>query len=68
MLKIEYILYAARTFYKYMNKYRERRFPLGLYWPRALLALAADNTMECNSLFVAGICYSKIKKYKSTPC
>ena len=51
-----------------MNKYRERCSPLGLYWPRALLALAANNTMKCNSLFVAGICYSKIKKYKSTPC
>ena len=101
-----------------MNKYRERRSPLGLYRPRALLALdanntmkynnhlllkyaipkqrntkarraeyignavllkgttgpehywllAANNTMKCKSLFVAGICYSEIKKYKSTPC
>ena len=51
-----------------MNKDRERRFPMGLYWPRSLLALAATNTMKCNNLFVAGICYSKIKKYKSTPC
>ena len=45
-----------------MNKYRERRSPLGLYWPRALLALAADNTMKCNSLFVSGICYSQNKE------
>ena len=51
-----------------MNKHRERRSPLGPYRPGALLALAANNTMKCNNLFVAGICYSKIKKYKSTLC
>ena len=34
-----------------MNKDRERRSLMGLYWPRALLVLAANNTMKYNNLF-----------------
>ena len=35
-----------------MNNDRERRSLMGLYWPRALLALPANNSMKCNNLFL----------------
>ena len=44
-----------------MNNDRERRSLMGLYWPRALLALPANNTMKCNNLFLL-LEYAKFTK------